>query len=116
MIWCKECAKAYYRGKKDPDGKCYSSARQLKYKERNRVLLRGIKTSAGCAHCGEDDPVCLDFHHEDRKIKLYNICQLALSACSIEKLRAEIEKCIVLCSNCHRKLEAGVRARLKLEA
>ena len=116
QIWCKDCNKRYRREKRGPDGKCYSNQYLTKYRNRNRAITTETKATAGCAHCGEDDPVCLEFHHEDRKMKQYNICQLVDSGCSLEKLRAEIKKCIVLCANCHRKVEAGVRTRLKLEA
>ncbi len=115
-IWCKDCSKRYFREKRGPDGKCYGNQYLAKYRKRNMAVTTETKAKVGCAHCGEDDPICLEFHHEDRKMKSYNICQLVASGCSLEKLRAEIKKCIVLCANCHRKVEAGVRAGLKLEA
>ena len=115
QIWCKDCSKRYFREKRGPDGKCYGNQYTKKYRDRNYAITTETKANAGCAHCDEDDPICLEFHHEDRKMKTYDIAQLVNSGCSIEKLRAEIKKCIVLCANCHRKVEAGVRAGLKLE-
>ena len=53
--------------------------------------------------CGENHPACLDFHHKDKKDKSFNVAIMASSGYSIEKIKEEIAKCIVLCSNCHRK-------------
>ena len=64
--------------------------------------------SAGCATCGESSLACLDFHHKDPSQKKFNI-GMQLGGFSIKKLRAELPKTIVLCSNCHRKLHAVER-------
>lgn len=64
--------------------------------------------SVGCMNCPEKDPDCLDFHHRDPNKKLYNI-GLSFGSISHKRLIKEIAKCDVLCSNCHRKLEASIR-------
>lgn len=48
-----------------------------------------------------NDIACLDFHH--LKDKEFNISN-EIRNLSIENLKKEINKCVVLCSNCHRKL------------
>jgi hypothetical protein len=68
-----------------------------------RKLIREAK-SCGCAICGEKEPCCLDFHHLRDK-------EFVVSAgvdVSKERLFDEIDKCVVLCANCHRKLHAGI--------
>lgn len=60
-----------------------------------------------CAHCGEKNILCLDFHHTDPSQKEYKIS--AIKSRSWEKMLAEIDKCEVLCSNCHRKVTAKQR-------
>ena len=60
-------------------------------------------TPLKCEMCGENHPACLDFHHKDKKDKSFNVAIMASSGYSIEKIKEEIAKCIVLCSNCHRK-------------
>ena len=67
-----------------------------------------FKASLRCARCGENHPACLEFHHRDRKEKAATI-SLVIWRWSRKKLMAEIEKCDVLCSNCHRKLHAAER-------
>lgn len=57
---------------------------------------------AGCA-CGEKHIACLEFHHKDRTQKEGNLAY-AFRSWSDERLAKEIEKCVVICSNCHRKL------------
>lgn len=61
------------------------------------------KTTLKCVKCGESHPACLDFHHRDPATKRYTVAKMALNGCSIETIREEIEKCDVLCANCHRK-------------
>jgi len=54
-----------------------------------------------CSICGlVDNPAVYDFHHRDPKEKDVGISQ-AKSWAAIEK---ELEKCDLVCSNCHRKL------------
>ena len=51
--------------------------------------------------CGEKDIACLDFHHINNKVR--DVSSLIKNE-NLNKVKLEIEKCIVLCSNCHRKL------------
>lgn len=70
---------------------------------KNKQLVSSLKKP--CVVCGEDDPVCIDFHHRNPKDKKYAIsCMYSLNE---EKIRKEIEKCVCVCSNCHRKIHAG---------
>lgn len=64
-----------------------------KYKER----------SEGCSRCEEDDPACLDFHHVNPDEKTKNVSALITYEPSLDRLVEEIEKCELLCANCHRK-------------
>ena len=58
--------------------------------------------SAHPCSCGEADIACLDFHHVKGE-NLFGILNTK-SHPTIEQLNAEMGKCIVICSNCHRKL------------
>jgi hypothetical protein len=57
-----------------------------------------------CSRCPENHPAALDFHHRNPKEKLTNIAFISSLGWSKENLIKEIEKCDVICSNCHRKL------------
>lgn len=59
-----------------------------------------------CAICGYDRHVAaLEFHHLDPNAKEFGLAQRG--AHSIDRLRDEIGKCVLLCSNCHAEVEAG---------
>ena len=62
------------------------------------------KKTKYCVSCNEKDWRCLDFHHTDPSKKSQHISRLVhFHHASIKKILEEIEKCIVLCANCHRK-------------
>lgn len=45
-----------------------------------------------------------DFHHIDPSTKINHIAEMVNSSYSLDTLKAEIKKCILLCANCHRVL------------
>jgi hypothetical protein len=45
----------------------------------------------------------LDYHHRDGEHKDMNVSKLISHGHGMDELRKEIEKCDVLCANCHRK-------------
>lgn len=81
----------------------YTESNQRK-RDRSRAWLLEYKSRLECAVCGESHPATLDFHHKDRSDKEYSISKMASDGYMPSSVLAEIEKCIVLCSNCHRKL------------
>ncbi|UBF23042.1 HNH endonuclease [Haloarcula virus HCTV-16] len=66
--------------------------------------VREYRAERGCSECGEDHPACLDFHHVEEKE--YAVHKMARDGYSLDKIKEEVEKCIVLCANCHRKRHA----------
>lgn len=106
---CKKCHSKTMRDSyhRDPDAKLEDC------KRRRRALIEitsEIKSKSGCKLCSESDPCCLDFHHSDPTKKDVTIA-LLVTRKSKEKMLKEIEKCVIVCANCHRKLHAG---RIKL--
>jgi hypothetical protein len=97
---CKICSR-------NEDKKSYKKSKEYNPRirlDRNKeVFNRKIKwintfKEEGCIKCGEKRCHVLDFHHLDPSKKEFNIASYA----SYEKLKKEIKKCIILCSNCHR--------------
>jgi len=72
-------------------------------KKKARKYLENLKKVHPCAICGESDSRCLDFHHSIAHEKVAELSQLATDGASIDRLDRELDKCIVLCKNCHAK-------------
>lgn len=93
--------RGYYRCKK---------CRQERVVEwRRRAKQRLIAEAGGaCRICGYDRyGGALHFHHVDPESKEFGI-GFRGAARSIARLRAEAAKCVLLCSNCHAEVEAGI--------
>ena len=91
----RACWRAYYRKNKE---KIRGLA--LERRVRNGNIIYQLKREASC-ECGVSFYVCLDFHHVDEK--LFNI-SVSFQDYGVDVLIKEIEKCEILCSNCHRIL------------
>ena len=50
----------------------------------------------------------LDLHHKDASTKDFGISSSGLTR-SWEKNKAEADKCVLLCANCHREIHAGYK-------
>lgn len=81
---------------------CHSDYMKKKYQEKKETVSV-IKENKSCQKCGESRGCCLDFHHIDPNIKIETIARMTSNCYTLEKTLEEIEKCIVLCSNCHRE-------------
>ena len=79
-----------------------------------RQWLNDYKNTLKCAACGEDDSICLSFHHLDPGSKTASIYKLVYNKeCKVSDLKDEIAKCIVLCFNCHLKYHRDKREHKK---
>ncbi len=95
---CLICLGAYNRRKYERSAGAVKARR-----ESRQETVHKIKASLGCRECGENHPACLNFHHRNRDEKEYGIGVLTAGGYPMDVLLAEIAKCDVLCSNCHRK-------------
>lgn len=102
QTFCKECRKVYDK-KRYLNNKEYFNEASKKQKQRNVGWIINLKSKLKCETCGENFPYCLEFHHKDEKEKDGDISRMISDGYSIERIEKEIEKCIVLCANCHRK-------------
>lgn len=81
--------------------------------KKQRFKVRAIQMLGGsCEHCGLEydgtNASVFDCHHKNPETKGYNISRLTHIQIPIELKDAEIMKCSLLCSNCHRLLHHGV--------
>lgn len=64
--------------------------------------VRELKGSTPCMDCGKTYPhYVMDFDHVRGK-KSANVADMVKNCVSLSKLKLEIEKCDIVCSNCHR--------------
>lgn len=60
-----------------------------------------------CQICGyKKYQGALDFHHIDPSQKDFTLA--TYSVYNLERIKKELDKCILVCSNCHREIHGGV--------
>jgi len=71
---------------------------------RQKLKTKAIQYKGGaCEKCGYNKcEWALDFHHLDANLKDFSISQYI--KLSWDKVRNELDKCIILCANCHREI------------
>jgi hypothetical protein len=83
--------------------KDWNTQRTLNRRASIRSWLNDRKESIGCERCGVADAPVLEFHHQDPSQKERAINEMVTYGYGKDALRAEIQKCDVLCTNCHRR-------------
>lgn len=103
--YCKRCqseyAKQHYKLNKDVyrETRKRNKPRQITEK---RSVIRGLKESNACVDCGEFYPYyVMHFDHLDDKQN--EISAMVAQNYSVNAILNEIEKCDLVCSNCHRE-------------
>lgn len=77
-------------------------------RRRRRVKETLVQEAGGCCRiCGYDRNMrALHFHHLVPSEKRHEINAKGV-AIALDKLRVEVRKCVLLCSNCHAEVEDG---------
>lgn len=78
-------------------------------KRRRKVKTLAIKYKGSkCIVCSYDKyQGALDFHHVNPNEKDFGISAKGYTR-SWKKIKAELDKCVLVCANCHREIEGGV--------
>lgn len=97
---CKDCESTYK--KQYRTSKTGIETRRA-YRSSIREWLVDLKKTLKCEICKESRHYVLDFHHKNPLEKDFNIAR-AFKNSSKETIMKEIEKCMVVCSNCHREI------------
>lgn len=83
--------------------------RNNRYKKRRfRNFINEQKQLLGCKcmKCGYNKcSSAIDFHHKNPDEKEFSVSQPCYSK---ERILKEIQKCVLVCSNCHAELHAGL--------
>lgn len=101
---CRSCQKIYHDNYYLGHKQSYAASKErgkLKGYNSDKQLTEYINAFKinGCVLCDEKFYGALDFHHIDPKQKDKSVAKMT----SRKAVKKEIEKCVVLCSNCHRK-------------
>ena len=83
---------------------CHNKYCMIRWKARK---IKAIEYKGGkCEDCEKEfPPYIYDFHHLDPKIKEMTWTKMRLR--SWKNIQKELDKCVLLCSNCHRTREYG---------
>lgn len=94
---CKSCSKLI-RNKKSQENR--------KEKKLELKIMALIYKGSKCVDCGikfpDYPPIIFDFHHELPSEKNIGINSLMKVRSTLNELKEELDKCVLLCSNCHR--------------
>ena len=106
----------FYTNGKQPSGKqkvkplcitCEESNRRSFVEGKRRILSEVFGDS--CSICGYDKcSTALEFHHVDPSVKEQQPSKLINNYSTVERMLKEVDKCILVCSNCHREIHAGL--------
>lgn len=110
---CKDCyklkraesAKVHY----EKYGDAYRQRardRKAKLKKERREQLLEYLYGKSCEHCGNDDVRVLEFDHIDPSLKSFGIARAIGDVRKWDDILQEIQKCRILCANCHRIVTA----------
>lgn len=97
--YCKECHREKNRNHYVANKETYKESAR-KFKHQKREWYQELKQTLKCESCGEDKHWRLSFHHKDDN-KEDSVSQMVIKNRSKEIILEEIEKCQVLCHNCH---------------
>jgi len=114
--YCKDCHNARVKikrnggeYKKTPKKWSNTGEGKAVKKATNKDIVNKMKLDRGCDHCGFKCafPEVYDWHHE--RDKTISVGRAISQGYGIEMILEEIDKCICVCSNCHRIIHAKLR-------
>jgi excisionase family DNA binding protein len=95
----------------DPRGiyRCLRCRSEAVSRRRRRVKEILVGDAGGaCSICGYDRHIgALQFHHRVGEVKEFGLSERGLTR-SLQAVRAEAAKCVLLCANCHSEVEGGI--------
>jgi hypothetical protein len=96
---CRQCHKDWHADNKERHNTMiHARTRRLRLELASRIVAY-LRTHP-CVDCGESNPVVLEFDH--LRDKLDNVSGLVRRLTNWTVIEKEIEKCEVVCANCHR--------------
>ena len=108
---CRHHGMAKFVRSKEGHYRCVRCRAERVAVRRRKVKELLVHEAGGqCMLCGYDSYLgALQFHHLDPSEKQFHLGLRGITR-SLERMRAEAGKCVLLCSNCHAEVEGGVRS------
>lgn len=69
---------------------------------RNRNFLLELLVNSKCMDCGYSNWIALDFDHRESDTKENEVSRMVNNGVTLDRIKLEIAKCDIVCSNCHR--------------
>ena len=96
------------------------------YKDRKEYLIKAVNArrkkvramaveykGSKCEKCGYDRCIdALEFHHIAPDQKDFSISSKGYTR-SWDRVKSELDKCLILCANCHREFHANIFIKMK---
>lgn len=128
MPACSKCSENkdqtefyFHRTKQRYERRClsckskYGVQKNQELRDRNRAFVRSFKDGRPCIDCNQLWHFCqLDFDHIDPSTKKFELWDLGTQSLSVIQL--EIEKCELVCANCHRERTQSKFGLIKIDA
>lgn len=95
------------KNRKDPSPYCKECSRKEGTTRARLKKIKAVDYKGGkCQECGYSKCIgALEFHHIDPSIKESNISRMYNTW---DKIKLELDKCVLLCNRCHREVEDGI--------
>ena len=96
------------RTRKNQSSYCRSCVNSMTVERQRNIKQKAVDYLGGkCYVCNYDTYIgAFDFHHLNPSEKNFSIAQVKLS--SFERIKPELDKCVLLCANCHREFHGGL--------
>lgn len=104
LMLCKKHGLTEFVLRKDGKYRCKKCTSENVDKRRRKLKHELVKYKGGkCEICGYDKcEAALEFHHLNPDKKEFQLS--SGNTCSLEKMKKEADKCILVCANCHREI------------
>jgi hypothetical protein len=100
--YCKPCNREYGKENYQQNKERYFAQAKKRDEQLDRLIVE--RKSKPCGDCGvQYPPYVMDFDHLEGEAKKFNISHMRRRRMAFEKIEAEMDKCEVVCSNCHRE-------------
>lgn len=106
---CKKHGKTEFVLRNDGRYRCRKCSVESVQKRREKVKQMAVEYKGGkCEICGYNRCIsALEFHHLDPDKKDFGIGAKGYTR-SFDDVKKEVDKCILVCSNCHREIHAEI--------